>query len=237
MFSGPGGIAGLNNGQTIRRADVERFAQVNDIARTIVHHWRLNMRIHQIDLIIRNIENDRIFPLFSQLKTPHGRLSSFEPRFTDIWDDGSIDFILDQDICRLIPNENRAMEIIQRLSCDQILTNDIRIRGNNFIKGGEAAIDGVRDSSLLISLIIGFSSASICKRFLIDSRETGELKKTVVSRYHVLFRWIDSYRRDTIAAGFATSGEKRRYLEGLQSSDLWKQNKAIQSAIRWLIEM
>jgi hypothetical protein len=37
--------------------------------------------------------------------------------------------------------------------------------------------------------------------------------------------------------GFASSGERRRYWDGLGSSDMEKRNKAVQSAVRWLIEM
>jgi hypothetical protein len=38
-------------------------------------------------------------------------------------------------------------------------------------------------------------------------------------------------------AAFATFGERRKYWDGLASSDLGKRNKAVQSAVRWMIEM
>jgi hypothetical protein len=58
-----------------------------------------------------------------------------------------------------------------------------------------------------------------------------------MARYSELFAWIDNYRRSAISAGFAVSGTRRKYWDGLKSSNLERRAQAVHFAVRWLIEM
>jgi DNA polymerase I-like protein with 3'-5' exonuclease and polymerase domains len=88
----------------------------------------------------------------------------------------------------------------------------------------------------LISIAVGLSNAALSKRFLIDARRASVLRGKITARYSKLFAWIDQYERSVISAGFAASGTRRKYLDGLGSSDLARRNKAVRTAVRWLIE-
>jgi len=50
-----------------------------------------------------------------------------------------------------------------------------------------------------------------------------------------LFTWLDTWQRDTVTKGFGYHDGARKYLEGLKSSDINKKQKAVRSAVEWLI--
>lgn len=98
-------------------------------------------------------------------------------------------------------------------------------------------LDGLSHTDVLISLAVGVSTAALCRRFLINAGKASDLRKNVTGRYPQLFAWLDEYRRNTASSGFASSGGRRRYWDGLRSSDIDKRNRAQRSAVRWLIGM
>ena len=50
-----------------------------------------------------------------------------------------------------------------------------------------------------------------------------------------LFTWIEIYRKETAIRGFGYHDGTRKYLDGLKSSDINKKQKALRSAVEWLI--
>jgi DNA polymerase I-like protein with 3'-5' exonuclease and polymerase domains len=88
---------------------------------------------------------------------------------------------------------------------------------------------------LLLSVVIGLSDAALSKRFLIDRLTAAGIRETVGAKYVKVFKWLDTYRRDAMALGFAYHDGKRKYLEGLKSSDIDRRNQAVVSAVRWAI--
>ena len=67
----------------------------------------------------------------------------------------------------------------------------------------------------------------LCKRFLRDARRATTLRGYVTERYRKLFESLDEYRRGIMLAGFASSGTRRRYWEGIRSSNIDKRNRAL----------
>jgi hypothetical protein len=62
-----------------------------------------------------------------------------------------------------------------------------------------------------------------------------KIRANLQVRYLALFEWLDRFRRESVARGYAEHDGRRIYLEGLRSSSIEKKNTATASAIRWLV--
>ncbi len=133
-------------------------------------------------------------------------------------------------------DSNRSLDIVQRVTGDEVLKRDLRSGGDRplFI-GGAAAERDLDQKDLLLSVAIGLSDAALSSRFLIDRLTAAGIRQAFEARYAKLFKWLDTYRRDAMTRGFAHHDGRRKYLEGLKSSDIDKRHKALRSAVRWLI--
>lgn len=234
------GIDGLRERigrQSLRQNQLEQLAYNNDVVRQIVQYLRMQKQMKQLEAICKAEKDGKIFPLFSQVKAAHGSLSSSDPKFLDLRGGVSASAILDKEIRQHIPDENRTLDILHSLTGDPRLARDRQARKGNFVIGDEPALAGLDHTDALISIAIGLPNAALCKRFLINPRRAVAVRELTVARYPKLFDWLEAYRKKTVADGFASSGERRRYWDGLGSSDMEKRNKAVQSAVRWLIKM
>ena len=216
---------------------LEQLAQGNDVVCQIVQYLRMQKQVKQLETICKAEKGGKAFPLFSQVKSPHGSISSSDPKLFDLRGSVSANAVLDTEVRQYIPDENRTLDILQSLTGDPGLERDRQARKGKFLIGDEPALAGLDHTDALISIAIGLPNAALCKRFLIDPRRAAVLRELVVGRYAKLFEWLDDYRKKVVSVGFASSGERRRYWDGLGSSNLEKRNKAVQSAVRWLIEM
>ena len=223
--------------QPLRQAQLEQLAQGNELAHAIVQYRRIQKQMRQMDAICKSEKDGKVFPIFSQIKAVNGSISSSAPSFFEV--DGSLqpEAILDKDIRQRFPNVNLAVDILQQLTGDRVLEKDRQGGKYEFIGGDQPSLIGLSHTDVLISLAIGVTDAALCKKFLINARRASILRDDVTSRYSMLFSWLDEYRRNVLITGFASSGERRRYRDGLGSSDIDKRNKALRSAVRWLIGM
>ncbi len=223
--------------QPLRQGQLELLAQGSELAHAIVQYRRLQKQIRQLDAICKGEKNGKVFPLFSQVKAAHGSISSADPSLFDLEGGLRPGAMLDKDIRQHIPDESRALDILQQLRGDRALEKDRQAGKNEFIGGEQPSLVGLCHTDVLISLSIGASNAALCKRFLIDARKASVLREGVTDRYPRLFAGLEEYRRNIVLSGFASSGGRRRYWEGLGSSDIDKRNRALRSAVRWLIGM
>ena len=190
-----------------------------------------------LETICKAEEGGKVFPLFSQVKSAHGSISSSDPKLFDLRGGVAASEVLDKELRQLIPNENRTLDILQSLTGDLGLKRDRQARKDKFIIGDEPVLAGLDHVDALISIAIGLPNAALCKRFLIDPRRATVLRELVVGRYAKLFEWLDNFRKKAVSEGFVSLGHRRRYWDGLGSSDIERRNKALQSAVRRLIEM
>jgi len=223
--------------QPLRQGELEQLAQGNELARAIVQYRRLQKRMGQLEEICKREKNGKVFPLFSQVKATHGSISSVDPRLFELEGGLRPEAVLDKDIRQRIADASRALDILQHLTGDRTLKKDRQAGKSEFIGGGQPSLTGLGHTEVLVSLLIGVSNAALCKRFLIDARRASVLREVVTGRYPRLFAWIEECRRNIVSSGFASSGERRRYWEGLGSSDIDKRHRALRSAVRWLIGM
>ncbi len=223
--------------QPLRQGQLEQLAQRNELARAIVRYKRFQKQIRQLDAICKSERNGKVFPLFSQMKAAHGSISSADPSLFELEGGLQPGLVLDKDIRERIPDESRALDTLQQLTGDRALGKDRQASKKEFIGDEQPALVGLSHKEVLVSLAIGTSNAALCKRFLIDARRASDLREGVTGRYPKLFTWIEEYRRNIVLSGFALSAGRRKYWDGLRSSDIDRRNRAQRSAVRWLIGM
>lgn len=220
----------------LRQSEIEQLAQENGLARSIAQYRRLQNNVKSLESICRDEKNGSVFPIFSQMKPTHGNVSSTAPSLFDL--DGVLkpEILLDKEIRQLMPNVKQTLIILHQLTGDQTLQKDLQTSNKDFI-GNDQAFTGLNHGDVLISLAVGASNAMLCKKFLISPRRANDLRESIIRRYPKLFAWLDECKRGIACSGFASSGDMRRYWDGLKSSDLDKRNKAQRSALRWVIGM
>ena len=84
-------------------------------------------------------------------------------------------------------------------------------------------------------MMIGMSNSELCRRFLYDRSAVASIRHDVELRYARSFKWLAAYREETMRRGFALDGDRKRGWDGLRSPDLGKRQKAMDSAVRWLL--
>jgi DNA polymerase-1 len=230
------GISSLG-GRVARRVTVtqlEELAGTHTLPRLIAKYRRAQKLGRELEAICAAPKHGRVFPIFSQIRWAHGVLSSTHPRICDAG--VPLDVVIDRTIREHMADADRALNILQRITGDEVFEKDWREGGDrpSFI-GGWAAERNLDQKDLLLSVVIGFSDAALSSRFLIDRFTAAGIRQGLEGKYAKLFGWLDSYRRDTLTQGYAHHNGRRKYLEGLKSSDLDKRQKALRSAVRWLI--
>ncbi|MGB9274563.1 MAG: hypothetical protein WCC08_04945, partial [Terrimicrobiaceae bacterium] len=219
VLKGIDGIRERIGRQSLRQNQLEQLAQSNDAVRQIVQYLRMQKQVKQLETICKAEKGGKLFPLFSQVKAPHGSISYSDPKLFDVRGGVSASAVLDKEIRQHIPDENRTLGILQSLTGDPDLERDQQARKGKFIIGDDPELAGLDHADALISIAIGLPNAALCKRFLIDPRRAAVLRELVVGRYAKLFEWLDDYRKKVVSVGFASSGERRRYWDGFGSSD------------------
>ena len=87
------------------------------------------------------------------------------------------------------------------------------------------------------ALLLGHSEAKPSKQFLVDRFTMTTIKRDLETRHQALFRWLNNYRRIAQGTGYGINpiDGKRKYIDGLKSSDIAKKAQALEHAVRWLI--
>ena len=235
VFRSLDGIRDRIGRQSLRQNQLEQLAQCDELARDIVQYQRLQKQQKQLESILRAERGGRVFPLFSQVKSPCGSISSSDPKLFDLQGGVAAGIVLDKEFHPHIADENRALEILEAVSGDTGLERNKRSK--KLVIDDELALAGINLTDSLLSIAIGLPNTALCKRFLISPRRAAVLRETVIRRFPKLFLWLDDYRRKVVSDGFASFENRRKHWEGLGSSDMAKRNKAVQSAVRWLIGM
>ncbi len=220
--------------RTLSDTLLEQLACQHSLPRLIAKCRRTQKHINKIDMIAKAMKNGRLFPVFNQIRSSHGCLTSSNPNLDEAF---AADAIPDKLISDSWPDWKRALRIILEITEDPILHNDWEARTcDDVFIGGDAPAQGLNHGELLLHLVIGETNTAICRHFLINKESAGNLCSFLVMKYHILFDWIDHFKHETLAQGFVTYKGRYRFLDGLKSSDMGKKNRAIKSAIRWLLK-
>jgi len=130
----------------------------------------------------------------------------------------------------------KSLDIVESLSGDVVLSKDRRAAGasGRFLTT-EIALNDVDQEDLLLSMMIGMSNAKLSRRFLYNRSAVASIRHDLEIRYSGSFKWLEEYRMETMKRGFALDGARRRWFDGLRSSNLAKREEAVDSAVRWLL--
>jgi DNA polymerase-1 len=227
---------GAQPGRRVTLTQLEQLGGTHCLPRLIVKYRRVQKLVRQLETTCAAVKDGRVFPIFNQIRWTHGSLSSMHPRICE--PEGPIEAtaLIDRAIREQMGDSNRSLDILQRVTGDKVLKRDLRSCGDRplFI-GGAAAERDLDQKDLLLSVAIGLSDAALSSRFLIDRLTAAGIRQAFEAKYAELFKWLDTYRRDALTRGFAHHDGRRKYLEGLKSSDIDKRHKALRSSVRWLI--
>jgi len=100
----------------ITLALLEQLAVNNSIVKLIVKYKRFRSQLKQVELIIKSIKEGRVHPVFNQIKTSYGQLSSQKPNiFVEIT---GLKKCFDQSIKHFFKDKYRALDVLEQLTED-----------------------------------------------------------------------------------------------------------------------
>jgi DNA polymerase-1 len=227
---------GEQPGRRVTLTRLEQLAWSQALPRLIVKYGRVQKLVRQLETICRSAKNGKVFPIFSQIKWAHGALSSSDPKICEPEGPLEATAVIDKIICERMDDSNRSLDILQRITGDEVFKRDCRGGlGRHCSSGKNATGRDLDQKDLLLSVAIGLSDAVLSRRFLIDRITAAGIQQALKAKYVKVFKWLDTYRKDAMTQGFAYHDGKRKYLEGLKSSDIDRRHKALVSAVRWAI--
>ena len=216
---------------------LEYLGAIRDIPRQIVRCRRLLMDVHSVDLIIESIKGGKVFPLFSQVKSKYGVVTAKQPDFLISPYLKELAVCFERQARSFFRDPLAVMNRIQALSGDEALKKDMSDGlGMNTFLGSHPTTKGMDSNSLLPAIITDLSDSKLINRFLIDRNDLTLLRKELESRYEKVFSFLNKFKRDSLEKGFSEIDGNRRYWVGLRSPNIEKRRKAIQFALKWLIE-
>jgi len=218
-------------------AFLEYLGAIQDIPRLILHCRRLLKDVRSVDLIIESLRKDKVFPIFSQIRSKYGVVTTKQPDFLIAPYLRELKLCFEKKVRPFFRDPLSVMNRIQELSGDEALKRDMFDGlGVSAYLNSCPTIKGIDSNGLLLSIITGMSDSKLINRFLIDRNELALLRKEIESRYDKLFSFLNIFKRDSFEKGFSEIDGKKRYWVGLKSPNIEKRRKAIQFALKWLIE-
>ncbi len=219
--------------QSVGDAQLEQLASSHDLPFLISKYRRTRKQYKEADALCAAAIDGRIFPALSQIKSGHGSIWSNSPVLEEAI---ATQAVQDKQLLDILPCSETALLNLRDISGDTVLQVDLNDykRGGNFIPC-DFGIRGVTHCKIILYIATGLPDATVCRKLLIDKTQAVQIRTAITSRYEQLFEWLDQFKRFAIEQGYVEYAGRRKYLDGLRSSDIDKRTKAVRSAIRWLI--
>lgn len=204
----------------------------------IVKYRRLRSQIQRIDSIAGSVREGRIYPIFNQIRSPSGRLSSAKPSLFDLEGINDLKECFSESIRTYFRDPRISLQILSDLSRDVNLQKDRQRRGTGSHRFMEtrSIMKGLPHDDLLLSVVVGSSDAELSRSYLVDRLTMSTLHNDLYGRYPALFAWLETFREEAARRGFASIGDERKCLDGLQSSNVQKRRRAMNLTVRWAIQ-
>ena len=131
---------------------------------------------------------------------------------------------------------DRSLRSLSDLSGDDGLRSGIEdgTVGSQIIED-HGTLKGLPQVDLPLSFAIGDPETELCRRYLIDTLTLSTIHAELHKRYPLVFEWLKAFREKAGDRGFVSVNGRRKYLQGLQSSNVFVKRKAMNRAIRWAI--
>jgi DNA polymerase-1 len=228
----------FSGSQTITVSVLEQLAISTPIVRPIVQYKRLRRQITAVELISGAIRRQRVYPLFKQIRSPAGRVSTTKPSLFDSDVLPELRASFDRSIQDYFPDKQRSLAILADVSQDPVLQSVRRSSSTiDTFRAQHPFMQDLDHDELLLSFVLGHADSRLSRRFLIDHLTVTTLRHDLEERYRTLFEWLEHFRRQAERNGYATHGGKRKYIDGLRSSNIAKRRQALEYAVRWLIRL
>jgi DNA polymerase I-like protein with 3'-5' exonuclease and polymerase domains len=213
---------------------LEELAIAHTTARLLVRYSRGQRRLRNIENLFQSVQNGRVYPVFSQTRTDHCRLSSVKPKLFDGDNIKDLRSCLPESLQQLFPDSRKALGILADEAGDNVLRNDLVAAESCRFQDIPPLEDGDR-FQLLLSMVTGVSDHQLRRIFLLDRSAIAAIRHDFQTRYSLTFLWLDNFLKETVANAYASAKGRRRYFDGLRSSNLEKRNNALYSAVKWLV--
>ena len=215
---------------------LEELAIGHETARLLVRYSRCQKRLRNIEAVLQSVQNGRVHPVFSQTRTDHCRLSSVKPKLFDSDNIKDLQLCLPGGLRQFFSDSRKALGILANEAGDNVLQSDlVAAEGCCRLKSIPPLEDGDH-FQFLLSIVTGVSDHQLCRIFLLDRSAVAAIRHDFQARYSSTFFWLDRFFKETAANGFASAHGRRRYFDGLRSSNLEKRNSALHSAVKWLLQ-
>jgi DNA polymerase I-like protein with 3'-5' exonuclease and polymerase domains len=220
--------------QSVGDVQLEQLASSHDLPFLIAKYRRTHKRYKEADALCVAAKDGHVFPALSQIKGEHSCIWSNSPALEEAI---ATQAIQDKQLLGILACSETALLNLRDISGDAVLRDDLNDYkpGSNFIPCGDLCIHGVTHCEILLYVATGLSDATICRKLLITKTQAVQIRTAITSRYEHLFDWLDQFTRYSIEHGYAEYAGRRKYLDGLRSSDIDKRTKAVRSVVRWLI--
>ena len=214
---------------------LEQLAINNPIVQLIVKYKRSRKSLRLIESILKSVRDSRIFPVFNQVSSSYGQLFSKKPNIFEYNGAHDIGDCFDEFFELYFRSKSRSMAIIEDISNDHNLKKD-RCSNWNELKKLEPLFENIIPEEFILSVVSGQSDFKLSQVFLIDHLTISTAKHNIEKRYSILFDWHDNFCNNTAKLGYAEIKGKRKYIDGIGSSNIEKKRKALNLAVRWVIQ-
>jgi hypothetical protein len=206
--------------------------------RGVAEYKRLRKELKRVESVALAAKGNMIYPLFSQIRAPSGRLFSTDPSLFE--DDGPelLKDCIDSAIQGFWGDRVKAINLLQAESEDRNLQLDrSKKRCSNLFMASHPLMKTLDYNKLLLSVVCGVSRPAMSRQFMLERMGIDSICHDLRMRYEKLFEWLDAFRADAGSRGYVTGPKGRKYLDGLKSSSLQKRKKATDAAVRWFLDL
>ena len=215
---------------------LEELAISHRDVQPIVEYKRFRKQLKRIESIAAAAKGNKVYPLFNQIRSASGRLSSSAP---NLFEEDGLDAVracVSPALRGFFPDRKKALDCLEAESKDAHLKSDRsgQRSGNKFM-AKHGTMKGLDHDEFLLSVICGESGPAISRRFMLQRMEVDSACHDLRMRYGRLFQWLSEFRAEAAKRGYVTGPGGRKYLAGLQSSSIEKRKKAADASVRWLI--
>ena len=178
----------------------------------------------------------KIYPLFNQIKSRAGLMTTVRPSLFENDAVPELKSCFDSSVIDYFKDRQRSLDTLSQVTQDPVLQ---KVRASkskvDAFMAKHTAMKDLDHDEFLLSLAAGQPDSKLSRAFLVDRPKIGMIRHDLEKRYQTMFQWLESYRRKALASGYATVDGKRKYIDGLKSSDIVRRERALEHAVRWLI--
>ena len=191
VFGNAARLRGYFGPRRIPLSMLEQLAITDPAARWTVQYRRLRTQISRLESISAAASRGVIHPLFNQIRSRCGLLSTTDPSLFDFPPQHGFESCFDRSIRPFFRHPEQALKRLAELTKDPVLR---RIMASNSqvdpFMARHPLMQGLNCRDFLLSLAFGLSDAKLSKRFLIDRFAGETIRHDLEKRYQVMFRCV-----------------------------------------------